>query len=351
MEIGSEFWFENVTTDYNIEKPDWIDAYGNSVLTSSGRGAISLLLEEINPKARTALLPSYTCETVILPFIKHGYTCYFYDINPDMTPNLKDIDENGDIGVFLHMGFYGFSTNCVLSNIVKEFKTRSTIIIEDITHTLFSDYPRFEQNDYYVTSLRKWTGLPSGGFLATRGTIASVPRTNEEFAQYRKEALQIKAKYINSGNEELKTQYLNLFDKGERLLDSDVTPYHIDTISKGLLNVLDVKRLKEKRRNNFITLLKGLEVVDYFVPVFNSISNDVCPMFFPIYIDKNRNEVRQKLIEQKIYCPIHWPVPKQIDLGKYKSAKKIYETILSIPCDQRYDIKDMERIILALVNL
>jgi dTDP-4-amino-4,6-dideoxygalactose transaminase len=351
MEIGGEFWIEYLPSEYNDETPEWINRFGKSVLTSSGRGAISLLLEGVEAKTKTALLPAYTCETVILPFIEHGYTCYFYDINRDMTPNLESIESYDDIGIFLHMGFYGFPTNSGLTDLIRRLKDEVTIIVEDITHTLFSDYKRFDENDYYVGSLRKWMSLPSGGFLASKMALSYRPKSNEAFADIRKKALQIKAHYMKGNDEGLKQQFLNLFAKGEEVLDSDLTPYNIDAISKTLLSVIDAEVLKEKRRSNFTALSEGLKDVGYIEPVFSDLSVSVCPMFYPIYIKENRSEIRQKLIEQKVYCPIHWPVMEQLKIDNLKNTEKIYGTVLSIPCDQRYGANDMKRVIEILRGL
>jgi len=348
-EIGSEFWIESIPIEKHKDIPNWIEKFGNFVLTSSGRGALSLLLQEVQPKLKTVLLPAYICDSVILPFVKKGYKCYFYDVNKDMTPNLERIDDYNDIGIFLHMGYYGFPTNNEILDSLKKFKAKSTIIVEDVTHSLFSDYYRFEENDYYIGSIRKWTGLPSGGLLASpHKVIKSTLGHNDSFANIRKEALLIKSHYIANSDKTLRIQYLGLFSKAEDLLDIDLTQYHIDVLSKLIINELNVVELKEKRIENFMTLSEGLKATEYFDPVFTGLQENICPLFYPVYINKSRNEVRNYLKEQKIYCPIHWPIPEQIQYTDYKNATNIYNTVLSIPCDQRYGLKDMERVISML---
>ena len=57
-------------------------------------------------------------------------------------------------------------------------------------------------------------------------------------------------------------------------------------------------------------------------------------MFVPI-ISKNRNNIRKKLIENNIYCPIHWT-------SFNNSNNEIYANELSLICDQRYAKEDME---------
>jgi len=52
-EIGGEFWINKIEETKNIHSvPEWINKFGNSVLTSSGRGAISLLLSDVNVKKK-----------------------------------------------------------------------------------------------------------------------------------------------------------------------------------------------------------------------------------------------------------------------------------------------------------
>ena len=348
-EIGSEFWINELPKEDKRCSPDWLNDWGNHILTSSGSGAISLMLEQVEQrvKTKTALLPAYTCESVVIPFIEEGYTCYFYDINENLKPNLDSIDffDNVDIGIFLHMGYYGFPTNINLNDTVKKLKKNNVIIIEDITHTLFSEYIRFEENDYYLASLRKWFGIPSGGVLIYGNEeIEDNLYIHNEYVNIRKKALLLKGNFIKTGNLELKKQFLDLFMKAELILEKDISPYAIDGTSIALLNEIEVKELVKARKDNYSFLLENLEdeLVNF---VFKDLSIGVCPMFFPIYVKNDRNDFKAKLIENHIYSPIHWPIPNYLDISNFHNSKKIYESIISIPCDQRYSIKDMERIV------
>ena len=50
-EIGSEFWVDrNNLPEDSIEIPYWLNRFGNVVLTTSGRAAISLALSQFKPK-------------------------------------------------------------------------------------------------------------------------------------------------------------------------------------------------------------------------------------------------------------------------------------------------------------
>lgn len=352
-EIGSEFWLDAIPNQSAKTIPQWLTRYGMTVsLTMSGRGAITLLLSQVTPKYKTVLLPAYICESVIQPFIEKEFKCYFYDVNIDLSPNIESICLYKDIGIFLHMGYFGFPSNSNLNEVVNHFKDQNTIIVEDITHTLFSKNKRFEANDYYIGSIRKWFGTPSGGFVASNQKMKNAIEKNEEFINLRTKALLNKGKYMQTGNQRLKELSLKQFSEAEELLNKDVAPYSIDRLSLKLLNDLDVTKLNEKRRKNFETISEGLRNINYLKPIYKKLNKNVCPTFFPILINENRNSIRKLLIDEKIYSPIHWSIPKQIkELGLSKRTSKIYDTILSIPCDQRYGINEMERVISILKNL
>jgi hypothetical protein len=62
-------------------------------------------------------------------------------------------------------------------------------------------------------------------------------------------------------------------------------------------------------------------------------------MFVPILLeDENvRNALRKELVDNSIYCPVHWPKCEYHVLQCGWS-----ELELSLICDQRYDVDDME---------
>ena len=351
-EIGSEFWIDDNDLDEdNNEMPSWLRQFGNVVLTTSGRGALSLLLDHIKPKVKSVLLPSYICDSVILPFEIAGYELTYYDVDKYLKPIDIESIKNANVGIFLHMGYFGFLTNEILSDLISSLKSESIITIEDVTHTLFSQQNKPIESDFIIGSIRKWFGIPSGGFLASDKIMKfELFDANFEFINLRRLSLQQKFKYMKSGNESMKSTYLSGFNRAEHILDKDINPYKIDHESEVIIKNLDNKELQSARQRNYDFLLKHLRDVDGMEVIFNDVENDVTPMFFPIYVKNNRDELRRKLIENEIYCPVHWPIPKQVNGHLNITTKNIYDSILSIPCDQRYQIEDMRRIINEIVS-
>lgn len=345
-EIGSEFWIDknNISESAN-EMPAWLNKFGNVVLTTSGRGALSLLLDQVKPRVKKALLPSYICDSVILPFEKAGYELTYYDVDKYFRPIDIETIKNSNTGIFLHMGYFGFLTNQVLSDTILSLKSKSIIVIEDVTQILFSDHKSPIENDFVIGSIRKWFGTPSGGFLASYKSInCELLDDTSDFINLRKISLHRKIEYMNSRDKYMKSTYLSGLKMAEQILDEDVKPYKVDQTSEMIIKSLDNKRLQNFRKRNYEFLAYQLSGLNGIEVIFNNLENNITPMFFPIYIKRNRDKLRQSLIEKEIYCPVHWSMPKQLNGCLNDVTKNIYDSILSIPCDQRYQIEDMRRI-------
>lgn len=349
-EIGSEFWDSpGDDTKGNLAIPFWLNKFGQITLTSSGRGALSLCLEQIKPHSKRVLMPAYICESVIRPFEQAGYELIFYDLNNDLTPQLAAI-ELPEIGVFLHMGYFGFPTNRGLAKVIAKLKSKSVIIIEDVTHSLFSEQQPF-QNDFVVGSIRKWLGIPSGGFLGSKQPIeAELAEAPVAFIEKRKLGLALKSNYMQMADPSLKETFLQAFQEAEEFLDRDLSAYKIDKQSNVEINQLTVDDLCARRVENFNYLQEQIKPIEGIEAVFKTLPERHCPLFFPVYVVDDRTRLRADLIAQAIYCPVHWPMPAAVAGKLTGPMTKRYHWVLSIPCDQRYGIDDMKRIIKAITG-
>jgi hypothetical protein len=128
-----------------------------------------------------------------------------------------------------------------------------------------------------------------------------------------------------------------MFGESNHWLAGHYSGFSIDPFSREYLERVDVETQREKRRNNARTLYEGLKgKVQYMYPL----EDMDCPLFVPILLP-NRNEVRAHLTKNEIYCPVHWPKPEVCE-------SNIYDLELSLICDQRYGIEDMNRIVSVL---
>lgn len=102
---------------------------------------------------------------------------------------------------------------------------------------------------------------------------------------------------------------------------------------------VNIQRQREIRRRNAHVLYQALEGQVRFL--FTEDRMD-CPLFVPVFLPQGRDELRQRLIRERIYCPVHWPRPKAA------CSSNLYDAELSLVCDQRYTERDMERMAAVL---
>ena len=95
-------------------------------------------------------------------------------------------------------------------------------------------------------------------------------------------------------------------------------------------------------------LLQGVSKIKLPLPVK---CGDAAPLYLPIYFEteEERNECRQHMAQNAVYCPVIWQKPVHYAVENPESLY-IYEHILCIPIDQRYDEDDMRRAAEVLIK-
>ncbi len=331
-EIGSEYSTCEAENSTGILLP--FDSERNCVY--SGRTAIETVLKEV-PHAKKALLPSYCCESMIIPFQRAGIRVEFYPVFYDADMQYQ-IEVPPDVDVFVWCNYFGFVNEMPE---LSSFINRGGIIIEDITHSMLSQKQFHAQSDYLVASLRKWEPIFCGGYCAaTKGGLHHIPdvKPPEDFVATKKKAMELKTEYLCDHDEEKKAEYLRLFSESNAWLAERYSGLSIDSWSKQYLTSVDTETQIRIRRNNAHVLYQELkDIVDFMFPE----SQMDCPLFVPILLPNDRNRIRSGLTSRAIYCPIHWPKPKQCE-------SNLYDMELSLVCDQRYNEEDMERIVSVL---
>ncbi len=336
-EIGSDFW--QAKTTENIHKYN----HGqDTCYLLSGRTALDFIIKDIKVKykARTAYLPSYCCHTMIEPFLSNGLKVCFYDVLvKDGNLNIY-VDENMRCDVALIMQYFGYQDKNT-SSIAKGFKDNNMTVIEDCTHSIFCRIPFGENADYIFASFRKWTGLECGAIASCMNDCFSIKKpnvTNEKYVTMRTNAMKDKELYVTGFTDN--KNYLTKFGDAEETLERDYSLYKVDDYIANNIQTLDIEFIKLRRKNNVTILLNLIEGLDYINPLFQKVLDADCPLFFPIYVSKHlRNDLRRYLIKHDVYCPVHWPCSELHKISP--RAMDLYNSELSISCDQRYSEAEM----------
>lgn len=331
-EVGSEFW----GTETNKGRAFFL----------SGRTALEFIIRDILSRAKIdfVVLPSYCCHTMIEPFVRHGIKVRFYDIWVDSERGLcAETPAFEGNGIFYFMTYFGFSKLHGLE--LERIRKQYPIVIEDKTHSLLSD-TSICAADYEYASYRKWSGFYGLAYAKkNNGTFIHVPShlTNEKYRDMRKLAAARKREYIHTGKGD-KQEFLSLFAQAEELLENDYVGYAAPSECLEQLLHFDYSLVSQKRKDNAEVLIKGLKDLPGIELIHRAMDDCDVPLFVPIVVRKGRNELRKHLIENKVYCPVHWPLS---DYHNEISSRgvELYDAELSIICDQRYDISDMKHIV------
>ena len=330
-EIGSEFWLDDI--------PETLLKARDGVYALSGRTAIDLILQDIlrGKAVKSVYMPAWCCDSMLAPFLDRGIKVDFYDLWANEGLHY-DLDETAVPDIFYLTNYFGYE-NTLSIEVVNFFKQRGSTILYDRTHSfLMSDEPYTMLADYSFVSIRKWMGVVDGAVI---WGLTENPTLNEcSYVSIKEDAMHKKFRYLDGDKSIIKQDFLNAFGQFGHFLAADYRNYKMDDLSYTLYSREDWAEVKKKRQENATYLhlhLKGAHFLD-------GLTGFAAPLFVPILFStkEQRDTIRKRLIENQIYCPVHWPKPQQIPTTC--RANEIYERELSLICDQRYGVEEMQKI-------
>ena len=330
-EIGSEFWLESV--------PETLAAEKNGAYCLSGRTAIDLILQDILRKrmVKSVAMPAWCCDSMIAPFLARGIEVMFYDFGQTDTIEQTDI--------FYLTNYFGYE-NTPSVETIKKIKEQGRIVFYDRTHSfMMEDTVYQELADYQFASIRKWMGVVSGAVI--NGLTKQTSLKDCQYIPVKEKAMLDKYRYLTGDLTVKKDDFLAAFGEFGHKLAADYCNYRIDNLSYTLYRQEDLQSMKQKRKRNAGYIHEHLNGVKLMFDLTES----AVPLFVPVLFEskEQRDFVRKKLIEQQIYCPIHWPQPSQIP-AEYE-VNSIVSRELSLICDQRYELPQIKREIETIKQL
>ena len=345
VEIGSEF--SSNSTSYGINKYLEISEYPKRYVLS-GRTGLSLIAEELKKDISNIALPDYCCGSMIAPFVSNGFNISFYNA---LNSEVSVIEEK--VQAVLIMDYFGFLSDDTF-RFLSHCKDNGKIIIVDATQTAFSYSKTYDLADYLVVSYRKWFDSLCAVVYSKNGFVT--PDNSAEHFSYMgkwRDAAKLKEKYLTCSCGD-KQEFLTLYANANHELDSDYARYKASGSEISLLSKMDSSFLRNVRQTNakfLVDEVKKMSKVADIELMFNEVKEEDCPLFVPVLLNENKRDyVRKKLIDNNIYCPVHWPIDK-----RYPYVDTIYHRKeLSLICDQRYGLKEMEfqaNILLQSLNI
>ena len=354
-EIGGNFPLTENDIKQNATQQDiWgCSSFKNALYLNSGSSAIFYLLDNNYVGEKNVVLPAYTCITCIRPFIYRNFNIQYYTINKDLTINKDSFEKaihhfNNNCIVYIH-AYFGFNTlESIKDELADLHKHPNITIINDFTHSWLSQN-QIEAH-FYIASLRKWLQTPDGGILASNINLTF---NNKNILDYDREqtntyikASLLKNRYLDNDASISKDQFLPLFNDSVACFRKKEIRA-MSPISKTIYDNTNYQEVTIKRKKNCQYLIDHIKN-PYIEKIFSSVPDDAVPFYLPVYVKKDRKKFQQHLAANNIYCPIHWNVPEYIANTPF--ANEIYPQIISLVCDQRYDLDDMERFVATVNN-
>ncbi len=304
-----------------------------NLLLATARCALHVILEHVRP--RQVWLPSYLCGVVLQAIRPETSLTRFFPVNGSLKVIAADwLDDvmAGDVVVFID--YFGFSE---WSAVGAQAKARGAVVVEDASQAfLSSEFP--EVSDYLIFSPRKFFGVPDGGILASRQT-SSLPQPAlqpppTEWWLNAVRASVLRGEFDRHGGNR---DWFELFQKADT--GGPVGNCAMSELSYVLLlSGLDYAAISRQRRANYHFL--AAELGEF--ALFPELPEAAVPLGFPVRVS-DRDVVRQRLFAAEIYPPVHWPIQGVVP-DSFSESHRLAREIITLPCDQRYDQSDMERL-------
>ena len=352
-EIGSNFWitsrqYQSIVHSSSDDEPQ---LWGSNItFLSTCRSAISSALSSIEGDSpKVALLPAFTCHSVLHPFLEMGYKVFPYRVNTDLSIDpeafIADVRIYHPSVVLVH-SYFGFNTTGNLQSIVDQLKAKGVFIIEDLTQRLFSTFES-QPSNCQVGSIRKWMPIPDGAFIST--VLSDTIDEDKELVQAKMEAMMAKGDYIVEDKGE-KSAFRQLLKDAEDLLDSRTRSYRMSKASRLIFNSYDLHELAKRRSDNYRYLVRGMRDFEDLEILFPDLDDATVPFLLPVLVKKNRKALQQYLASKEIFPTVIWACPQHFRNLIDKQAQYVYDSILCFHCDQRYNVEDMQRIYIEINN-
>ena len=333
LALGSAKKLKNLTRGY---EGTW---------TASGRSALSAILKHLqNTGIKHVHLPAYLCESILLTVKALGLQYAFYPVDSELEAHPVS-PPNSAVLLIHYFGWLNPATTKLRAEAGRTFH-----LIEDASQALLSDWTASaDVSRFVILSPRKFGPVPLGGWCNISMEVDRPTIQTEKFMWQSLAARLTRATYMRESDVRIEPSiekfYIDAFNEAEEFLDSHPCEASVPQIALELIAGLDWDSIAQQRRANWLKLDELLSgIVD---PLTNVLPDNVVPLGYVIRL-KNRDEVRRKLRDHRIFCPVHWPLPVEINPLSFPDAALLSKSILTIPIDQRYDQADMLRIAHAI---
>lgn len=292
--------------------------YADLVKLNSARNAFKYILKV--RKVEKCFIPIYICNSIIEPLEELQIDYEFYNIQDNFEicqeVQLKDNE------MLLYVNYFALKSKYI-NSLATKFKDKLVI---DNTQAFF-EKPIHGIDTIY--SPRKFFGVSDGGYLYIKKFFDETFEVDESYSN----SMHLLGRIDKSASSFYKT-YLKA---EERLINQPIK--EMSKLTQRILASIDYEEVMKKRVTNFKYLHQKIgktNLINFEKEL------DFIPFVYPLRT-KNKN-VREILIEKKIYIPKYWhEVLARSNVTVFE--KNLVNEIIPLPIDQRYSQIEMDKII------
>jgi dTDP-4-amino-4,6-dideoxygalactose transaminase len=299
----------------------WTQDWGHVAAYRTARGALAALIAERG--IRRLWLPAYACQALADAAV--GIPIIWYGVDETLAPDLAALSSVRAGDAVLAIDYFGAPPPAALLALRAE--RRDALWIEDRAQAADSGAA---WGDVLLYSPRKLLGVAEGGLMVSQ---APLPAPGPETTPVEGGAQAARRDDPLGDHPE---RWFAAFQAQEAAFAVDTQP--MAPITRALLQATPLEPLAQARRDNYAVLLG--ELADY--ALWPKRSADFAPLAFPVRV-QDRDAVARAMAAERFYCARHWPdLPS--DPHAFPATHRLNASLLSLPCDQRYDGDDMQRL-------
>jgi dTDP-4-amino-4,6-dideoxygalactose transaminase len=369
MTIGGEMELDLDSVGSGAEAADRWRALlpGRTALASTGRAALASILAALrraDPALRSFLLPSYLCGSLLRPFRDAGIDVEFFPVGEQLDLAVDELParvKRSGAGGILFIDYFGFPARPAEREALADLKQTIWVVEDCAAGGLLEGGGALigATGHFAFTSLRKYLPVPDGAVIWNRsGCDMAEPPPVEAPAWVRLRVLGklLRGERRGAGAElapRLEETFLALFAASERLLDE----------SGGALGASrffaqtqppDLPAIAGARLENYTRLHERLaqDQAAGLAPLIPPTRGPCAPLVLPLLCRDagQRDALRRHLALGRIFCPVHWALPPEVDAAAFPGSASLSRRILGLPVDQRYGVSEMDRIHRSVVE-
>ncbi|MBQ8311252.1 MAG: hypothetical protein IJX80_09615 [Clostridia bacterium] len=294
--------------------------YSDLIAVNNARCALLYLLRARSIKK--LYIPYFLCHSVSGICDREGYAYEYYHVGADFLPIF---DKTLGTDEYLYVvNYYGQVSDEALLRL----KDRHGRIIFDNVQAFFRRPLRGIDTVY---SCRKFFGVPDGGYLSTDVRLFDTLPQDES---------RDRMKHILGRFEGSASDYYADFRANDRSFVA-LELREMSRLTQNLLGAIDYEAVRQKRNENYTTLERLLGSYNRL-----PLTSPDGAYAYPFYCE-NGATVRKKLAAEKIFVATLWP---ELPDATGETERDYAENILPLPCDQRYGVEDMNRMVAEVMK-